>query len=68
MMAEEGVIARKKEAVGRLQEIEDHLTIEEQVRLMAAFHRDGGLADMYLLVHNETLRRAWLASILSGSV
>lgn len=66
-MAEDGVILRKKEAVKRMLEIETHLTTEEQVQLMSAFNRDGGLADMYLLVDNEVLRRAWLASVISGS-
>jgi hypothetical protein len=59
---------RKDEAVKRLQEVEEHLSMDEQLKIIKQFGRDRSLGGTYLSLINEPLRKAWLCERLNESV
>jgi hypothetical protein len=58
---------RKDEAVKRLQEVEEDLSMDEQLKIIEQFGKNTSLGGTYLSLINEPLRKAWICERLDKS-
>lgn len=51
---------RKTKAIKRLETLEDDLDNEEKLDMMDLFQKDVGMADAYMSIQGEDLRKGWV--------
>jgi hypothetical protein len=63
---EDGTVSRRDKAMRLLQEVDDGLSSDDKVIVVASFMNNSAAADTYLSLTDDVVRRGWLRRIIAS--